>query len=335
MTTTSRAGEPRLTPGPAAPVVRHPVWTGPNRPYDLVKEVVVAFVVMAVATVGLALVFSSPDDPQVSLRQWAATAPADFVATATGELAGTTTSAGYGPPYNAASTGQRLGPLTLQQWAGISHPLDPGTAFVLSPLRTLTGDPALTSALAQWDGATPDQRTGWATRYADALATAPQGDPGAVASGDYGPVPTLTAAELALARRGGLDAQLVSPGSGFYLTDYTAAGLFLADGGYFDALAGQQHLHGEQWGMANETGSYPGQFWLLPISFLYQVPPFNTSDNGDVLVLAVIGLITAVIVLLPLIPGLRQLPRKLPVYRLIWRRWYAEHPDTRPGRRTG
>jgi hypothetical protein len=29
---------------------------------------------------------------------------------------------------------------------------------------------------------------------------------------------------------------------------------------------------------------------------------------------------------LPLIPGLRSIPRWIPVYRLVWRRYYRSHP---------
>ena len=30
--------------------------------------------------------------------------------------------------------------------------------------------------------------------------------------------------------------------------------------------------------------------------------------------------------LLPYIPGLRSIPRWIPVHRLIWKQWYADHP---------
>ncbi|MDT4906641.1 MAG: hypothetical protein QOH52_4657, partial [Pseudonocardiales bacterium] len=74
----------------------------PTRPYDLVKEFVIALVVVGVLTVLLAAVLSSPDRKAVTLRDWAQAAPADVIATATAELAGTSTSASYGPPYNHA-----------------------------------------------------------------------------------------------------------------------------------------------------------------------------------------------------------------------------------------
>ena len=73
-----------------------------RRPYDLAKEFVIALAVVTALTVLLAAIFSSPDEQAISMRRWATAAPADVVATAAGELAGTTTSATYGaPPRNA------------------------------------------------------------------------------------------------------------------------------------------------------------------------------------------------------------------------------------------
>ena len=48
--------------------------------------------------------------------------------------------------------------------------------------------------------------------------------------------------------------------------------------------------------MRNETGSYPGQVWLAPVSFFYQIPPWNTSASADLLILitvTVLGLLLA------------------------------------------
>jgi hypothetical protein len=87
-------------------------------------------------------------------------------------------------------------------------------------------------------------------------------------------------------------------------------------------LAAQDHLLGEQWGVMNETGSYPGSAWLWLYTFFYQIPPYNSSGNGDVLVLATMILLTAGLTLMPFIPGLRSIPRKTRVYRLIWREHY-------------
>jgi hypothetical protein len=40
----------------------------------------------------------------------------------------------------------------------------------------------------------------------------------------------------------------------------------------------------------------------------------------------VIALPFALLMLLPLIPGLRDIPRWIPIYRVIWRRYYVNAP---------
>ena len=293
----------------------------PTRRYDLVKEFTVALVVMLLLTTAAALAFSSPDDPAISLQQWARQAPNDVVATAAGELAGTTTTAAYGPPYNTASEGQTLGPLALQKLAGVTRPVDAARDFVITPLRTLASVPAVAGALQQWSGATPDQRSTWAQAYSDALAAAPDGDPSQVPAGAYGPVPALARGELELADSGALEGLLTSR-TGFFGVDSTKPLLLLADGSYLEEQARAQNLGGDQWGIMNETGNYPGQPWLWLYTFWYQVPPFSTSDNADVLVWALMILLSIGLICVPWIPGLRTLPKHLGVHRLIWHdRW--------------
>jgi hypothetical protein len=290
----------------------------PTRPYDLVKEFVVALVVIGALTVLLAAVFSSPDHKALTLQTWAQAAPADVVATATAELAGTSTSASYGAPYNTAGPGQDLGPLHLQRWGGVRIPIDSARDLVLTPLGTVTGNPTLTAALAAWTAATGDQQTTWASTYSDALAAVPDGDPANVAKGDYGPVPVLAGSFLTLAGTGGLEGLLTSS-STFYVSNETKPLLLLADGAYLEDLARADHLGGDQWGMMNETGNYPGQPWMWLYTFWYQVKPFSTSGNADALVWGLMALLTLGFVLIPYIPGLRSLPRHLGVHRLIWR----------------
>ena len=93
----------------------------------------------------------------------------------------------------------------------------------------------------------------------------------------------MLAGLLAMAQSGGLDGALLLGGT-FYRTDYTKPLLFLADGSYLEDQARAQHLGGDQWGMMNETGRYPGQAWLWLYTFWYQVKPFSTSGNADALV---------------------------------------------------
>jgi hypothetical protein len=300
----------------------------PTRPYDLVKEFVVALVAVLLLTVALAAVFSSPDEKAISLADWANAAPNDVVATATGELAGTTTSAGYGAPYNTNGPGQKLGPLALQRWAGVTIPLDSAQDLVLTPLSRVSGDPALTAALGAWRGAPADRQSAWSTAYADALGNAPDGNPAAVARGDYGPVPVLAAKFLSLARSGGLEGAL-GPNGEFYNGDATRGLLLLSDGAYLEDQARARNLGGDQWGMMNETGNYPGQPWMWLYTFWYQIPPFSSSDNADALVWGVMVVLSLLLVFLPFLPGRRALPRILPVYRLIWRGYYRDQRRSR------
>ena len=303
----------------------------PTRPYDLVKEFVVAVVVVGVLTVLLAAVFSSPDRKAITLANWAAAAPNDVVATAAAELAGTSTSASYGAPYNRASDGQKLGPLPLQRWGSVRIPIDSANDLVITPLSTITGESDLTGALQTWRSANADQQAKWAGDYSDALAAAPDGDPAKVKPGDYGPVPALATSFLALARSGGLEGLLTSSGT-FYVSDETKPLLLLSDGAYLEDQARADHLGGDQWGMMNETGNYPGQPWMWLYTFWYQIKPFSTSDNADALVWGVMAVLTLALILLPFIPGLRSLPRHLGVHRLIWRdgAGTARSPGRRP-----
>ncbi|HET9170774.1 MAG TPA: hypothetical protein VFN97_15160 [Actinospica sp.] len=274
-----------------------------SRHYDLVKEFALALGAVTVLTLILAGVFSSPDEKPVTIATWATADPSDFTSTALAELDGSSGTAGYGPPYNTASTGQKLGPVGLASGAGVTHPIDTAQAFVLTPLEAVPQTPAVQRALTQYVSAGPDQQQKW--------------------TGDSsGPVPALLKQLLDQARSGSLDSQLMSE-QGFYNTDYTLPLLFLADGSYLATDAQGQHLAGDQWGMMNEVGDYPGQTWLAPYTFWYQIAPYDSSGNGDALVWGTMGVLGALFVLLPFIPGLRSVPRLIPIYRLIWRRHYA------------
>jgi hypothetical protein len=297
-------------------------WTGPVRPYDIIKEGVIAVVVVAVLAGGLSLLFSSPDDKAVTLKSWSNNNAADFVVTATGELAGTTTSAGYGAPYNHAGNGPTLGPLKLQDWVGVHIPVDPANDFVVKPLLMLN-DGNATAAVDTWNAATVDQQTKWASSYADALGKSGGATSVADAKNQFGPVPGMVSSLLGMAKTGALDGALTTSETPLP-TDFTKPLLFLADSeGYFADMASKQHLSGDQWGVMNETGSWPGQSWLWLFSFWYQVEPFKSSGNADTLVMTLMGLLTLSLALFPFFPIIRKLPYKIPIHRLIWKKWYA------------
>jgi hypothetical protein len=302
-------------------------WKGAYRPYDIVREAAIALFVVLVLVVGLTIVFSSPDDPASTIKSWSRGDPVDFVTTASTELDGTSGTGTYGPPYNHGSDGQHMAFIHLAKWAGVSHPINSAQDFVLAPLHSLTGQPALQHAISIYQAAPAKTQSGWTTAYEAALVktTATANGSISVKAGSYGPVPTMMGALLRFAQSGGLDGALLTSKQ-FFQTDYTKPLLFMADGGVLANRAVAQHLDGSQWGMMNETGSYPGQTWLWLYTFWYQIKPFSTSANADILVMAVMGALTLALILIPFIPGIRDIPRRVPIYKLIWREHYRASP---------
>ena len=59
------------------------VWSGAYRPYDIVREATIALGVVLALTLLLTILFSSPDEPPSTIKQWSRTDPVDFVSTAT------------------------------------------------------------------------------------------------------------------------------------------------------------------------------------------------------------------------------------------------------------
>jgi hypothetical protein len=295
-------------------------WRGPTRRYDILKEGTLATAIILVLSFGLAGLLSSPDVPPVTIATWARIAPADFLATATTELNGTSETATYGPPYNSQSGSVQRLLFTPQTWPGITQPVDAAQDFVVQPLRVLARtDPAVAAPLARYEAAPATQQVKWANSYATAEAkvTFVNGSP-VVPAADDGPVPALMADELALARSGALDTDLLAQ-QPFYGTNFTKPLLFIEDGQYFANKATAMNLSGSQWGVMNETGSYPGQPWLWLYTLWYQVPGWTNSANIDMIAVYMTGLATILLLLVPFLPGLRDIPRLIPVHRLIWR----------------
>src|SRR5664280_2552279 len=146
----------------------------PTVPYDLLKEIILAFVASGIVILVLAVALSSPDIAPVTIQAWAGQDPIDLVTTATSELAGTSFSAAYGPPYTGGSESvQAIGPFAPQSWAGNAVHLDAAQDFVLGPLGTAAvGNPDLASALGASKSADDATRQSWLSAYTDALGAA-------------------------------------------------------------------------------------------------------------------------------------------------------------------
>jgi hypothetical protein len=315
-------------------------WSGHYALYDLVKEAVIALAVITLIVVLLTILFSSPDSKPSTIAQWARQKPADFLKAAVTELGGTSPTAEYGPPYNNSSGSvQHAAFIHLQEWLGVSHPINTANDFVIGPLKTIPDDPALTSALAQYLAAPAKTRKEWGEAYAKPLEEFAKAEEAkttppstvkvneatgtvTVSTSGAGPVPTMMERLLSLAQTGGLDGTLLTSKQ-FFQTDYTKPLLFMADGGLLSERAEGQHLLGKQWGIMNETGSYPGQAWLWLYTLWYQVEPFKASHNADLLVMIVMVVLSLLFICIPFLPGIRDLPRLIPIYRLIWREHYS------------
>ena len=312
-------------------------WRGPTRRYDILKEGTIASSIVLVLVLALAALLSSPDIPSVTVKSWAQVDPGGFLATAATELNQTSGSATLGPPYNNNAAPQRV-LVAPAGWAGIRQPVNSAQTFVLAPLAsTASTDPALAAALATYRAAPAAQQATWATNYGNVVAKVKfvNGTPVVPAAND-GPVPVLLATELTLARSGAVDTDLLAQRQ-FYGSDFTKPLLFLADGDYYNNLAAAQHLTGDDWGVMNETGSYPGQPWLWLFQMWYHMEPgWGNSDNIDLIAILMTGVATLLLLFVPFIPGLRDIPRLIPVHRLIWRNWNQEtpqpaaHPDSEP-----
>jgi hypothetical protein len=269
---------------------------------------------------------------------------ADFAATVVTELDGSSATAGYGPPFNE-STGasQKIGHVSLTGVAhsilGITIPINTANDFVLAPLTSIVApyDSAVATAIQTYEAAggslkagvsadqlNSDQQTKWLTAYSDALAkgSVTNGQI-TVAPGAYGPVPVIVQAEMNIALNGSLDGYLLGSPSQIN-TDPTKATMFYSDGAVWSQVAAGQGLTGDQWGVMNELWNYPGQFWLILYAIPYHIPAIGSSPAADLWVgtlLVIVGMLLQL--LLPWIPGLRSIPRLIPFYKIIYRKYYA------------
>lgn len=299
-------------------------------PYDLIREFLGALLVVTVVVVILAAILSSPDVQPLTLKSVATSGPKSYVQTALNELDGNSGISSYGPPYNNGTDSvQYIGPFSPQTWFGVHIPVNTAQDFVLGPLSQVAPtNPSWSAALHRYTSASVPQQAAWTSAYDKALQAAKESPPHLTVSGcACGPVPTLMSAMLALGQRGAMDGLLLTSKQ-FYQTDYTRPLLFTADpdNDIVNAKATELNLTGDQWGVMNETGNYPGQAWLWLYTLFYQIPPFNTAwaANVDALAVFSVTVLTLILLFLPWIPGLNRLPRYLGVYRLIWKDYYRE-----------
>ena len=311
----------------------------PMKPYDLIREGVLAVGAVAVVVIVLAIIFGSPYSPTVRGEDVAKAHPLDFLKTATDFLSGESGLETYGPPYTKDTDNSMkiwgFAPATI---LGVNKPLDAQKDLAITPLeRVAVLNKDVASALAAWKAAAEDKQKAWTKAYSDALDKASE-DNGVVkvAAGDYGPVPVLMYGMLALAQAGLLEGALTSSERLPYTLDATKAMLFFVEGPDTD-LAGSVDMLGNQWGITHEVGNLPGPWWLWPYAIWYQLPKLKDDLNADVIVGSIMLVLFLLLLFAPFIPVLNRLPKWIPIYRIIWRDWYAQKEGAsgkgKPGRR--
>src|SRR5215467_12162182 len=282
---------------PPGRLVRHVFWKYP-----------ILSAVMLVVVVAVAFAVGSPNWPRDTIASVTKDNPGGAIMAFTQELDGTATSSG-----NAAEYGMG----------------DPGQVFVLGPLRQVAPlwRADVRAALATYDAASPQQQQAWAKSYDDALGTITPsggGDMGGTSGPDYmkidtlkgnfGPVPVIVQADLQLAQNGFLEQYLqsVDPGHSFHLVN-----IRLYDHPNLLNTAVAQGLTDDQWGMVKERGFSVGP-WYLFVPAVFHVY-FPNGANCTWFVIWNLLFAAILLFVVPLVPGVRDIPRYLKLYRFIYR----------------
>ena len=351
---------------------RHPLrtWRGPERQYDLIAEGTIAVIIVALLCILAAALWGSPNGgltypggppsragEAFSAKYWDTNDPSDLAQTAVQELLGGSTTAGYGPPFNSTTGASQqiigIKPAEIAKAIfGLTLPINTANDFVLTPISQLVApySSAVATAVAQYRAAGGDLSPGapasqvasarqatWLNNYAAALSK-----PNAkftptsvtVPRGNYGPVPVIITAEMLIAHNGSLDGYL--QGSQQQLgTNTTSGTMFFSDGSLWSTIASAQGVAGDQWGVMNELWNFPGQVWLWLYAGMYQIPALNPSNNANLdldvgLLMVLFGFLLPMFA--PWIPIINRIPRWIPLYKIIYRKYYSVAGGRPPAR---
>lgn len=215
--------------------------------------------------------------------------------------------------------------------------VNPATRLVVDPLKSASWAlaPNVNEALSQFLAQPEQQQVRWAMNYDNAIRKAlKMGSMGGAMSivpvpsltmlshlhGNFGPVPVIANGILQLARNGYLQNyfQGISPGNTFEYVN-----IWLYDQPYLLNTAIKNGLTDDQWGMIKERGFFVGPWYLIVPAIAHVLLPGGSSGPGFILWNALIAFFF--IVLFPLIPGLRDIPRYLKLYKLIYATDNVQH----------
>ncbi len=307
----------------------------PMKPYDMVREGLMVFGGITLVIVLLAAFWGFPDYHPLTMKEVATKEPVAFLKQTASYFSGTSDLQTYGPPYTKNyPNAQQVGPICPDCWVGVVTPLNAKVDLVMQPLQQIGMlNPAVAKALKTYRQAPVAQQTKWDDAYTAALDKAVVKNGQVVLpAGHYGPVPQLMTAMLNIAKAGMLEGVLsedTNPKLAPYNTSYVRALVYMG-GPIMDQVATHMDEQGDQWGMSHMQGPYPGAWWLWPYAFLYQIPAIANSPNADLIAGMIMLAFGLMLVFLPLIPGLNRIPYVIPVYKIIWRDWYAKYPSGDP-----
>ncbi|APZ41860.1 hypothetical protein BW247_01065 [Acidihalobacter ferrooxydans] len=309
------------------------------KPYDMVREGLIVFSTIAIIVLILAAFWGFPGKNYwpLTIKEVATKAPIAFLNRTVTYFDGTSGLQTYGPPYtHDNANAQRIGPFCPACWVGVMFPLNAKVDLVMQPLQQIADlNPAVATALKTYQQASAKQQMAWSQAYTAALGKAKvQNGQVILPNGDYGPVQVLMDGMLKFARAGLLEAALTvntNPKLAPYNTDYTRAFLYLG-GNIMNTVANHFDEPGGNWGMSHMAGPYPAAWWLWPYTLLYQIPAIGNLPNADLVAFLIFAAMLGTLIFLPFIPGLNRIPYKIPVYKVIWRDWYAKYPSGDPSK---
>ncbi len=296
---------------------------------DLVKEVSISFIVVLVLILILSFIFKSPVENPVSISGYANKYPISFVKAEMRNLLSTSQIATYGPPFNNGAPQQNIFGVSPEGIEGVTTPINPQYAYVFYPLiKSEILNKSIKPLLTEYENVPISQRSIWANNYYNALAhnSYYSNNVVHVIPGNYGPVPQMMGEVLTLAKSGFFERLIneLTPGNNNVYTYNFENRLLFLQGTPLANIAQKQGLLGTQWGILKEINSYPGPWWLGFYGSLYQIPPYSTSNSGDLMAFSTFILAFLIFIFLPFIPILNRIPYLVPVYKIIWRRYYRE-----------
>ena len=303
-------------------------WHGRYVPYDIVEGAIrrASWRHVLLVLSGWRSFCRPPTSPPVTIKSWSRHTPLDFARTAVTELAR------HEPDRHLRAPVQRTPGREARRSArsrsraswGCTTRSTPRSDDVLEPLRTLPTDPvadgrdqavhAAPRKTQQARGRTPTGTALTDARFGDGRLRHPTGNYGPVAEHD---------------RRVDDDGPERRPGRRAARARSSSTGRTTPSRCCSSRTARTcrtsrpcQHLQGNQWGMMNETGNYPGQAWLWLYTLLVSGPAVHDLDERRRPRLGDHGGAHRPPCPRAIPAGRARHPRKIRIYRLIWRQHY-------------